>query len=232
MSQKPTLAPPRLASWLLDLFTAPSQSEEILGDLLEEFTTAVSTTGSRGARRWYWRQVIKTVAHLASAEFRTSPATIIATAFGGYLLLMCAVQLADLATGKFLGKFQVYYYVSPRFVWWIYAVAVERVICPMFVGWIATAISKRREMATATLLSAILAMVGLPLQLGGGLLWFVYVTMFADKTHMYVPVASFSFLAFDVIFQVLLGLLPPCASLIGAVIRRQSLSPERPPVSA
>ena len=106
MSQTSTVQPPGLAAWV---FRPPSQCEAISGDLLEEFTMAVSTSDSGGARRWYWRQIIKTIAHLMSAEFRTSPWAIAATAFGGYLLLMYAVRLANMAAGAFLGRFQVYY---------------------------------------------------------------------------------------------------------------------------
>jgi len=228
MSRTSNTKPPRLASWLLDLFTPPSESESIPGDLIEEFPTAVSTLGRGAARRWYWRQAVKTIAHLISRELHTAPWTIAATAVGGYLLLMGAVRSVDMATGAFLGNFQVYYYVRPRFVWWIYAVGVDRVICPMLIGWMAASISRRTEMATAATLSSMAAVIGFPLQLEGGLLWLVYSTVFLDKAWPDHPTVSSYILA----FYAMLGLLPPIALFVGAVIRRKSLSTGRPPIAA
>ncbi len=228
MSQKLTVQPPRLAAWLVDLFTPPNQSDAITGDLLEEFTTVVSTSGSGSANRWYWRQATKTVAHLIRGEFRSSPWAIAATAFAGYLLLICAVQLVNVATGALLKEFQIYHYVSARLFWWIYAVALERVICPMLIGWMLAAIARNREMATAATLSMIVALLGVPLYLGGGLLWLLSATAIIDKAHRYVPHANFLWLVRNAF--ILMGM-PPFAVFVGAVIRRISMPPERKPIA-
>ena len=53
--------PPRVVSWFVDLFPPIEQTETIQGDLLEEFSGLVSTSGIDLARRWYWRQSVKTV---------------------------------------------------------------------------------------------------------------------------------------------------------------------------
>ena len=64
-SQSQWIQPPRFAVWLLTLFALDDQAESILGDLLEEFTLLESKSGVSFARRWYWRQTLKTVLQLA-----------------------------------------------------------------------------------------------------------------------------------------------------------------------
>jgi hypothetical protein len=41
--------------------------------MLEEFTALASTSGFAAARHWYWRQSVKTIAHLIGSEFRVAP---------------------------------------------------------------------------------------------------------------------------------------------------------------
>ena len=67
--------PPWVASWLVDLFTPIGQTETIQGDLLEEFSEVASKSGVASARRWYWRQSVKSVAHLIGTGFRAAPWT-------------------------------------------------------------------------------------------------------------------------------------------------------------
>jgi hypothetical protein len=74
MMTKSSLAqPPRLAVWLMSLFTTHEQSETILGDLLEESSDLALRSGGTFARRWYWRQSLRTTAHLIGAGFRVAP---------------------------------------------------------------------------------------------------------------------------------------------------------------
>jgi hypothetical protein len=63
-SQADFLQPPRPAVWLVNLFTSAEEAESILGDLLEEYFHLVSKSGVAFARNWYWRQTVKTIAHL------------------------------------------------------------------------------------------------------------------------------------------------------------------------
>src|SRR5215813_3365658 len=56
MQASPCRHPPRLATWLVDLFASAEQAESILGDLAEEFSDIASTSGVLSARRWYWRE--------------------------------------------------------------------------------------------------------------------------------------------------------------------------------
>src|SRR5580700_2175225 len=78
-------APPPLAEWLVSLVTAPEQTATIVGDLLEEFSSIVSRSGTAPARRWYWRQSLRTIAHLVRGQARHAPAETVAFAIGGFL---------------------------------------------------------------------------------------------------------------------------------------------------
>jgi hypothetical protein len=44
--------PPRIAVWLVNLFTPAEEAESILGDLLEEFSHLASKSGVAFARSW------------------------------------------------------------------------------------------------------------------------------------------------------------------------------------
>ena len=85
-SQSHFVQPPRLAVWLLTLFALDDEAESILGDLLEEFTLLASKSGFPFARRWYWRQTLKTVFQLADHGFRTAPWSTMVAVAGGFLL--------------------------------------------------------------------------------------------------------------------------------------------------
>src|SRR5207247_2376212 len=79
-------APPRIAEWLVSLVATPEQTATILGDLLEEFSAIASRTSAAHARHWYWRQSIRTIAHLMRGQVRHAPAETVAFAIGGFLL--------------------------------------------------------------------------------------------------------------------------------------------------
>jgi hypothetical protein len=72
-SQPDSIQPPRIAAWLVNLFSASQEAESILGDLHEEFSDLRSRSSDAFARNWYWRQSVKTIAHLMGAGFRVAP---------------------------------------------------------------------------------------------------------------------------------------------------------------
>lgn len=53
--------PPRLAVWIAALRCAADEREYLLGDLEEEFAERVHAGGLGGAKRWYWRQAIRSL---------------------------------------------------------------------------------------------------------------------------------------------------------------------------
>jgi putative ABC transport system permease protein len=56
-----TTRPPLLSAWFLRLSVAPQDRDAVLGDLHEEFGTRAATGGAAPARRWYRRQVRRSV---------------------------------------------------------------------------------------------------------------------------------------------------------------------------
>jgi len=53
--------PPRLSAWFLRMSVAPQDRDVVLGDLHEEFGTRAATGGVAAARRWYRRQVRRSI---------------------------------------------------------------------------------------------------------------------------------------------------------------------------
>jgi hypothetical protein len=144
--------PPIVAVWLVDLFIPNEQAESIPGDLLEEFSDLALTSGGAAARQWYWRQSLKTIAHLIGTGFRTAPLLTAGSALGGYLLGWPVYWCTEKAVNAVLHKYQVYAHVDAYVFWLIYAILVELLIEPMLVGFIVALVAKGREMiATMTL---------------------------------------------------------------------------------
>jgi hypothetical protein len=131
--------PPRIAVWLVNLFTFSEEAESIPGDLLEEFSQLASKSGASVARGWYWRQTAKTVAHLAAAGFRVAPVSTTAVIVGGFLLRHFVSLLPE----------RVIFAVLQRYP---DGIAMGHVIASMFVGCVVAWLAKGREMvATMTL---------------------------------------------------------------------------------
>ena len=65
-----TSKPPRAAVWLVELFAPIESAEGVLGDLEEEFAGRLTRSGDRPARRWYWRQALRTTVHLVLGAVR------------------------------------------------------------------------------------------------------------------------------------------------------------------
>jgi hypothetical protein len=81
-----TIQPPETAKWLLDLFTPYEEAESIHGDLMEEFWSLVLAKGPDDARRWYWRQCVKSVVHLFVGAFQRNPYRLVGAIVIGQLL--------------------------------------------------------------------------------------------------------------------------------------------------
>lgn len=94
-SQSRVDRPPRIADWMLNLFAATPEAESILGDLQEEFSLQASRSGSAFAQRWYWRQTIRTLLHLAVLSARTSPWLTAFAVAAGFLLRRILAPLVD-----------------------------------------------------------------------------------------------------------------------------------------
>jgi hypothetical protein len=153
--QAPIVRPPRIA-WLVDLFTL---DPSIAGDLLEEFSDLASKSGGTSARRWYWRQCLKTIAHLIGAGFRVAPSRIAGAMLVGLFLQRFGHGLPELAIVAVLDFRR--HHVTPYYTWsqvqsylfWLgNGILIGRLLMSLFTGCIVAAASKGREMvATMTL---------------------------------------------------------------------------------
>ena len=134
-SQAYFVQPPRMATWLLNLFTPAEEGQSILGDLLEEFSYLASKLGVAFARRWYWRQAVKTIAHLAGTGFRVAPWSTTAVVGGGFLLLRFVSGLPERAIFAVLERYQVFDHHFDAYVFFAtYGIATGHVMASMFVG--------------------------------------------------------------------------------------------------
>jgi hypothetical protein len=161
-SQAYFLQPPRIAVWLVNLFTPAEEAESIPGDLLEEYSHLASKSGVAFARRWYWRQTVKTIAHLVGIGFRIAPWSTAAAVVGGFLLLRFGSGLPEKAIFAGLHRYRVFENHFNAYVFFATdGIAIGHVIASMFVGCVVALAAKGREIvATMTLGLVLCAMTG------------------------------------------------------------------------
>jgi small-conductance mechanosensitive channel len=154
-----------IASWLIGLFTSGAHEDAISGDLLEEFSDLASKSGLPYARRWYWRQSIKTVGNLMGTGLRTAPWLIASTVIGGYLMLQLALgfalpELLIDAVIELRWHHVVPYYTQREMdaymFWFGTAVMIGYLLVPLFVGCIVATVAKAREIIATVTLSVFL----------------------------------------------------------------------------
>jgi len=156
-SQAHFVQPPRFAIWLVNLFTAGEEAESILGDLVEEFSHLVSKSGVAFARRWYWRQTVKTIAHLFGSGFRVAPRSTTAAVVGGFLLLRFVSGLPERAIFAVVERYRVFDRHFDAYVFLATdGIAIGHVLASLFVGSVVAMAAKRREMIATTMLVLVL----------------------------------------------------------------------------
>jgi hypothetical protein len=158
--------PPRLATWLIEFFISSEQAESISGDLVEEFSGLVSKTGIASARRWYWRQSVKTTAHLIGNAFRFTPWPILGAVVGGLLLLRFGSRLPEqvmIAILRTQRPYSTAHYNA--YVFWVTdGIFIVQLIESLLVGCIVAAAAKSKELvATMTLGLIVVALSGVGL---------------------------------------------------------------------
>jgi hypothetical protein len=168
-SQPGRARPPRLAVWLLTRFAPAQHAESILGDLHEEFSPLAAESGPALARSWYWRQTLKTIAHLVRAGFRAAPWSTAAAVAAGALLIRFGLMAYGQAMDAVLDRYRVYEYLSDLgrrqpslnlaavYLFWITrGMLLGRVVVEALAGGIVAAASKGREMTVALALALLL----------------------------------------------------------------------------
>jgi hypothetical protein len=159
ISQGSFVRPPRIASWLVDLFTPSEQAESIAGDLLEEFSEVASKSGIASARRWYWRQSVESIAHLIGTGFRVAPWTIAGAVVVGFLLRRFGSGLTEHAIEAYFN----WYPIFAHHHWHVYVFCVTHgiligsLIESMLIGCIVAMAAKGREMVATMTLTVLLA---------------------------------------------------------------------------
>jgi hypothetical protein len=154
--------PPRIAVWVVNLFTSAEQAESILGDLLEEYSHLASKSGVAFARSWYWRQTVKTIAHLVGGGFRGAPWLTTAAVIGGFVLHRFVSSLPDKLLSVVTDKYLAFWSDHFRaYIWMLNGMLIEHFILSMFVGSVVALAAKGREMMATMMLALVLcALIG------------------------------------------------------------------------
>ncbi|MGA8152030.1 MAG: permease prefix domain 2-containing transporter [Terriglobales bacterium] len=149
--------PPRLASWLVSLFAPAEEAESIPGDLVEEFSLLVSRSGTAAARRWYWRQAVKSTIHLFGNGVRGAPWSTLAYVTGGFLLLRFVGGLPDkllsAVTDRYLPFWSTHF---KAYTLVLNAILALHLVVSLFVGCMVGLAAKGREMIATTALTLVL----------------------------------------------------------------------------
>jgi hypothetical protein len=162
---QPGGAPPSAAVRLVDLFAPAKEAESILGDLLEEFSQLASKSGIALARQWYWRQTIRTIAHLSANAFYLAPWSTIGGVVGGFFLLRFAFRFPEWVIFAVLEKYQVFEHHFTAYAFFASTgIDLGLVIISILVGCAVAVMTNGREMIATvglTLLLAVLAGVAI-----------------------------------------------------------------------
>jgi hypothetical protein len=158
--------PPWIAAWLVSLFISNTQAESLHGDLQEEFSTLAAKSGVASARRWYWRQSIKTVLSLLGASFRFASSTIVSAVAGGLLLQWLGRSLPERLILAVLHQFPIYPNHWNAYVFWITdGILIGNLLESIFLGAIVAFATKGKELAATIALSVVLCTLGTGLSL-------------------------------------------------------------------
>lgn len=159
MSQVQIVQPPRIATWLVDLFITEERTR-MQEQILDQFSDMASTRGIGCARRWYWKQSAKTIAGHIARGFRTAPLLIVGVVFGGAFLLYLAPDTSEEAILRLLDFFNHHvtpYYdpagVARREFWMYCTLLIVNLLESLIVGCLVAGVAKRREMIATMSLS-------------------------------------------------------------------------------
>ncbi len=165
MTSQPHSVPPTVAVWLLRLFAIGNEGESILGDLFEEFLSVARQSGARSARRWFWRQTLKTIPRLASFGFRTAPRITLSAVAVGFLLRKVIGPAIGPVTFAILEKFQPFFehHLSLYIFFASTGLDIQHLLTFLLIGFFVALAARGREMVATTMLAFIfgtLAVVG------------------------------------------------------------------------
>lgn len=105
-------------TWCIALFTTAADAAVIVGDLDEEWRGIAARDGERVARRWYWHQMLRTIAQLAVAPLRESPLPFLLLGALGFGVMLPLSWAAVWFAGQVVVRVPVYQYVPAPLFWW------------------------------------------------------------------------------------------------------------------
>jgi hypothetical protein len=190
--------PPSLAIWLTTLFTPSTQADAVLGDLSEEFSQIASTAGRALARRWYWRQSVKTIAHFYAAGLRVKPGLIMFCIAMGFLLHCWGNGLSYRMSGEILSRYLVYKFIPPHTFALLYTIAIP-LLLDIGVGYVVAVAAKNRGMVVAVTLSLVVGTMQ-------GLLLVQFLTRFPQWNTPYLRLPFMSMVANTLIAPVMIAI--------------------------
>jgi hypothetical protein len=150
-NERGSIRPPRVALWLVDLFAPSIHAESILGDLQEEFAGLVAKSGVVAARRWFWRQSVKTIAHLIGAAFKSAPWSIVGGVLLGLLLRRVGLSNPEGIVVTILRTQRPYSNLHYDFYVWMvtWGMEIVGVLQSLLVGCAVAAVARGREIVAA-----------------------------------------------------------------------------------
>ena len=159
MNQKP----PRVASWLVEVFAPMECAEGVLGDLEEEFAGRLHQSGYRAARHWYWRQALRTTVHLFWGLIRTAPWSTTAQVLASLVVGLLLYTMMTRWVARLVSNLPIYDYDTS--IWsWRAADFIRFIALPIALGWSIAAFARGREMIITTLVVClVVGMMLLPL---------------------------------------------------------------------
>jgi hypothetical protein len=212
--------PPRVAAWLIELFTPYEQSESIPGDLLEEFSELAAKSGAAYARQWFWRQTVPTISHLVRSGFQSAPWSTAGVVLGGLLLVQLGHIFSEWAIRAGIEKFvnhSVFFSHHVHVVVFVVNAGVNliRLTVPMLIGGIIALASKKREMLATITLSLICSVQAIT-----GFWTFVQGNGWGDYRTLHPSVVILTLLSFfGGLFAIVVG---------GVIVRRHRFRSLRP----
>jgi hypothetical protein len=150
-----SFVPPSAAVWLVDLFAC----DEIQGDLIEEHSEVASRRGPAYARRWYWRQCLRTIARLVGDAYCHAPWAIAGCVVGAILAGIVTFWLEVVLVARFVLPVLLQYSFThfglslTNIFLTTYQVLTVSLIAPALMGWVAAKAGRERGMVAALTLT-------------------------------------------------------------------------------
>jgi len=161
--------PKRTEALLQSLGADPELADDILGDLAEEFAVRRQWDGTTAARRWYYREALRTAPHLLRdwrRRFRFGEAAPLAGALLAGIVVDAFVARAltglvwSLAGTPLVAQVREGSLTGGLVAWLVMIVAARQIIPGMAAGFVAGTIGKRAALPFSMVTSAaILALV-------------------------------------------------------------------------